>query len=110
MYILSYSDCFSPVVYFTPINDSYLMSEYLTLAQGMYYKDQYHTQRFYRNYTMGSSYGSDDVIGGSGVIGGSVDVLKTSSAVKMMTSSFVFSYLSFIIRQPPIYAKKALAA
>ena len=54
---------------------------------------------------MGSSYGSE-----LGVIGGSVDVLKTSSAVKMMTSSFVFSYLSFIIRQPPNYAKKALAA
>ena len=81
------------------------MSEYLTLAQGMYYKDQYHTQRFYRNYTMGSSYGSE-----LGVIGGSVDVLKTSSAVKMMTSIFVFSYLSFIINQPPNYAKKALAA
>ena len=81
------------------------MSEYLTLAQGMYYKDQYPTHRFNRFYTMGSSYGSE-----LGVIGGSVDVLRTSSAVNMMTSSSVFSYLSFIIEQPPYYAKKALAA
>ena len=65
----------------------------------------YPTHRTYRNYTMGSSYGS-----GLDVIGGSVDVLKTSSAVNMMTSSLVFSYLSFIIKQPPYYAKKALAA
>ena len=87
------------------------MSEYLTLAQGIYYKDQYPTHRFNRFYTMGSSYGSElDAIGGSGVIGGSDEVLRTSSAENMMTSSSVLSYLSFIIRQPPNYAKKALAA